>query len=133
MVFKAGLPLAFPCGIRVFHRLAGVSVNIINPERRLPMDIKQEYPVAQSVIVLREEFDEWATLYNPDNADALGINPVGVVIWKLLDGQHTLADIAAEVKARFEEVPETAAADLAVFIHNLEERGFLAKETTNSK
>ena len=92
------------------------------------MEEKQEYPVALSVVVLREEFDEWAVLYNPDTSDAVGINPVGVAIWKLLDGKHSLTDIAAEVQARFEEVPETAADELAAFIHNLEERGFVAKE-----
>ena len=92
------------------------------------MEEKQEYPVALSVVVLREEFDEWAVLYNPDTSDAVGINPVGVAIWKLLDGRHTLTEIASEVQARFEEVPETAADDLAAFIHNLEERGFVAKE-----
>ena len=80
------------------------------------------------MVVLREEFDEWAVLYNPDTSDAVGINPVGVAIWKLLDGKHSLTEIAAEVQARFEEVPESAADDLVAFIHNLEERGFVAKE-----
>ena len=92
------------------------------------MEEKQEYPIAQSVVVLREEFDEWAVLYNPDTSDAVGINPVGVAIWKLLDGRHTLTEIASEVQARFEEVPEAAVEDLAAFIHSLEERGFVAKE-----
>jgi SynChlorMet cassette protein ScmD len=91
------------------------------------MEAKQEYPVAKSVVVLREEFDEWAVLYNPDTSDAVGINPVGVAIWKMLDGRHSLTDITAEVKARFEEVPEAALDDLAAFIHSLEERGFVSK------
>jgi hypothetical protein len=70
---------------------------MVNPKRSLPMEANQEYPVAKSVVVLREEFDEWAVLYNPDTADAVGINPVGVAIWKLLDGIH-ITDIAIEVK-----------------------------------
>lgn len=91
------------------------------------MEVKQEYPVALSVVVLREEFDEWAVLYNPDTSDAVGINPVGVAIWKLLDGKHSLTAIATEVNTLFEEVPETAGDDLAAFIRSLEERGLWPK------
>ena len=94
------------------------------------MEDKQENPVALSVVVLREEFDNWAVLYNPDNGDAVGINPVGVAIWKLLDGTHTLGEIATEIAAQFEEAPESVTDDLNAFIHSLEARGFLAKEPT---
>jgi SynChlorMet cassette protein ScmD len=97
------------------------------------MEVKQEYPVAKSVVVLREEFDEWAVLYNPDTSDAVGVNPVGVAIWKLLDGKHTLTDITAEIKSNFEEVPETAVDDLAAYIHSLEERGFVVKKPAVSQ
>ena len=44
-------------------------------------------PIANPIVVLREEFDDWAVLFNPDTADALGINPVGVAVWKRMDGQ----------------------------------------------
>ena len=53
-------------------------------------------PIANPVAVLREEFDDWAVLFNPDTADAVGINPVGVAMWKLLDGQHGLDEIAVQ-------------------------------------
>ena len=42
-------------------------------------------PVANPLIVLREEFDDWAILFDPDTGSAVGINPVGVAIWKVLD------------------------------------------------
>ena len=29
------------------------------------------------IVVLREEFDEWAVLYNPNSTAAVGINPIG--------------------------------------------------------
>jgi hypothetical protein len=35
---------------------------VIYYKRRLPMEDKQENPVALSVVVLREEFDNWAVL-----------------------------------------------------------------------
>ena len=85
-------------------------------------------PVANPVAVLREEFDEWAVLYNPDTAGAISINPVGIAVWKLMDGKHDVAAIAAEVKGRFEDVPETVQDDMVSFIHDLEEHGFVRYE-----
>ena len=38
-------------------------------------------PVANPLIVLREEFDDWAVLFNPDTGAAAGINSMGVAIW----------------------------------------------------
>ena len=57
-------------------------------------------PVANPVVVLREEFDDWALLFNPDTAEAVGINPLGVAVWKLLDGRHTLDQIVAMVQEK---------------------------------
>lgn len=47
-------------------------------------------PIANPIVVLREEFDDWAVLFNPDTADVVGINPVGVAVWKWMDGQRSL-------------------------------------------
>ena len=58
---------------------------------------QHDKPIANPLVVLREEFDNWAVLFNPDTADAMGINPVGVVVWKLMDGQHTLHDLVAGI------------------------------------
>ena len=49
-------------------------------------------------VVLREEFDDWAILFNPDSANAVGINPVGVAVWKLMDGHRGTEDIIAEIR-----------------------------------
>ena len=43
-------------------------------------------PVANPLVVLREEFDDWAVLFDPDTGNAFGLSPVGVFVWKLLDG-----------------------------------------------
>ena len=82
-------------------------------------------PVANPVVVLREEFDDWAVLFNPDTAEAVGINPVGVVMWKLMDGKHTLEDIMADVRDRFTDVPESSLDELTDFVNNLAESGFV--------
>jgi len=90
------------------------------------MDQRCSRPIVNPVVVLREEFDDWALLFNPDTADAVGINPVGVAIWKLMDGQRDLDDIVAQVRERFAHVPEAAADEVRAFVDELAEQGFVA-------
>lgn len=81
-------------------------------------------PTANPVVVLREEFDDWAVLYNPDTAAAVGANPVGVAIWKHLDGTHTLTDIAEDISDRFTDVPDNILEHVRDFVGDLEAKGF---------
>jgi len=85
-------------------------------------------PVTNPVVVLREEFDDWAVLFNPDTAGAVGINPVGVAVWKLMNGQRNLEEIAGRVKDQFEDVPETVYEEVTDFVDNLAESGFVGYE-----
>jgi SynChlorMet cassette protein ScmD len=78
--------------------------------------------------VLREEFDDWAILFNPDTADAMGINPVGVVIWKLMNGARSVDEIAREIENHFADVPDNVTQEVAAFIDNLTGRGFAGYE-----
>jgi SynChlorMet cassette protein ScmD len=88
-------------------------------------------PVANPVVVLREEFDDWAVLYNPDTAEAVGINPVGVAVWKLLDGRRTVDAIVAAVRERFADVPAGAPAEIAAFLERLAAGGFVGSVEGN--
>ena len=90
-------------------------------------------PVPNPVVVLREEFDDWAVLFNPDTAEAVGINPVGVVMWKLMDGKHTLEDIMGEVRDRFTDVPESSLDEITDFVNNLAESGFVGYDLEINK
>ena len=85
-------------------------------------------PVANPGLVLREEFDDWAILFDPDTGDGYGLNPVGVFIWKLLDGRHSNEDILRELDRAFDEVPEDADAHLSEFVKDLAERGYVGYE-----
>jgi len=85
-------------------------------------------PIANSVVVLREEFDDWAVLFNPDTADAMGTNPVGVAVWKQMDGKKSLADIVSEIKNSFEDAPDGAFKEIVTFVNSLEEKGFVGLE-----
>jgi SynChlorMet cassette protein ScmD len=79
-------------------------------------------PIANPNAVLREEFDDWAVLFNPDTADASGINPVGVAVWKRMDGKRSLEDIVSEIRNSFEDTPDAA------FVNTLAENGFAGLE-----
>lgn len=80
-------------------------------------------PLANPLIVLREEFDDWAILFDPDTGHAYGINPVSVFVWQRLDGNHTVADILEELRANWQEVPEEAETHIREFIDDLMRNG----------
>ena len=85
-------------------------------------------PIVNPLVVLREEFDDWAVLFNPDSAEALGINPVGVTVWKLMDGRHQLDDIVAAIREHFSEVPDGVSREIAAFIDDLAGQDFVGYE-----
>ena len=85
-------------------------------------------PIANPIVVLREEFDDWAVLFNPDTADAVGTNPVGVAAWKLMDGKRSIEDIVSEIKNSFEDSPDAAFKEIAAFVDTLAEKGFIGLE-----
>lgn len=85
-------------------------------------------PIASPIVVLREEFDDWAVLFNPDTADAVGTNPVGVAVWKLMTGRRNIEDIVSEIKNSFEDTPDAVFKEVAAFINTLAEWGFVGLE-----
>lgn len=85
-------------------------------------------PIANPNVVLREEFDDWAVLFNPDTADAVGINPVGVAVWKSMDGKTSLDEIVLEIKTNFEDASEAALEEITAFVDNLAENGYVGYE-----
>lgn len=82
-------------------------------------------PLVNPIAVLREEFDDWAVLFNPDTAEAVGTNPVGVFIWKMMDGKKSIEEIAQAVKEQYGDVPESVASEVGTFVDNLKKRGFI--------
>lgn len=89
---------------------------------------RTDRPIADPGVVLREEFDDWAILFNPDTAAALGINPVGVSVWKQLDGRKNITEIVTEIKSGFEGVPDSAGEEIGTFIDRLVEEGYVGYE-----
>jgi len=85
-------------------------------------------PIANPLIVLREEFDDWAILFDPDTGNGFGLNPTSVFIWKLLDGKHDINDILADLRKTCEHVPEEAEGHIRDFVNNLVEHGLAGFE-----
>ena len=85
-------------------------------------------PIANPVVVLREEPDGWAVLFNPDTADAIGINPTGVLVWQLMDGRRGLDDIVTAVRADLAGVSDQVEEEIRSFVTGLAKRGFVGYE-----
>jgi SynChlorMet cassette protein ScmD len=87
-------------------------------------------PVANPSVVFREEFDDWAVLFDPDTGAAFGTNPVGAMIWKHSDGRHTIHDLMEVVLTNCVNVPEELEQHITEFIEDLKGRGMIGKEVT---
>ena len=86
-------------------------------------------PIANPMVVLREEFDDWAVLFDPDTGKAFGLNPVSVFIWKFLDGKHVVKDVLAQVCEKCNNVPDEVEDHIKNFIDELAEQGLVGYET----
>lgn len=84
--------------------------------------------VANTQIVFREEFDDWAVLFDPDTGDSFGMSPVSAFIWKHLDGKHTLDDILAEMRKCCKDVPDEAGEHMKTFVEELISKGYAGYE-----
>jgi SynChlorMet cassette protein ScmD len=85
-----------------------------------------ERPQANPLVVLRQEFDDWAVLFDPDAGNGFsgfGLNPTGVCVWKLLDGEHAIDELLAEIRRLHEGVPEQARDHIGAFVDALVTEG----------
>jgi len=60
------------------------------------------------------------------------LNPVGILVFGLIDGSRTEAEIAGIVAEQFEVSVENAARDVAEFLEDLRSNGMLAEESPES-
>ena len=83
-------------------------------------------------VVLREESDNWALLYDPDTGNTYGINPVSVFIWKQLNGKNGIKEITEKVHRHCTNVPGDVESHIEEFVSDLLEKGY-AKEFCERK
>jgi SynChlorMet cassette protein ScmD len=82
-----------------------------------------EKPIANPVVVLREEFDDWAVVFDPDTGNAFGLSPTGVYLWKHLDGKHTIDDLLEDIRHHADSVPEDVRDHIGAFVNALVAQG----------
>ena len=88
----------------------------------------KDKPIANPSIVFRDDFDDWAILFDPDTGNSFGLNPVGVLVWKRLDGYHSIEDILVDIRKNCEGVPDEVEDHITELITSLVERGLAGYE-----
>ena len=90
-----------------------------------------ERPVANPTVVFREEYDDWAVLFDPDSGEAYGLDPVSAFRWQLFDGKHTPPEILEKLRAECEDgIPDEAPGHLREFIEDLTSKGLVGYAET---
>jgi hypothetical protein len=72
--------------------------------------------------------DGEAVMVLPSTGKVHTLNAVGTRFWELVDGERSIADIAAQIVEEFDAPVERIAADCRAFAVELSERGLLALE-----
>jgi hypothetical protein len=76
-------------------------------------------------IVLREEDEDGALLFNPDTSEVRVLNATGLFIWRRCGGA-AMDELLAAVSDAFEDVPEERVrSDVENFVSGLLEAGFM--------
>jgi SynChlorMet cassette protein ScmD len=92
-----------------------------------------EKPIANPYVILREEFDDWAILFNPDTGHGFGLSPTGVYVWKLLDGEHTMEELLMALRRDAFDVAGNVHDDVGAFVDALVAEGLTGAEMTNAR
>jgi hypothetical protein len=77
-------------------------------------------------VVLREEDEEGALLYNPDTNQVKILNITGLAIWKALTSPNTIEGVALNLLKDFEGAPEEEVrSDVQEFVAMMVADGFI--------
>jgi predicted metal-dependent hydrolase len=92
--------------------------------------IMRESRVRQSPDVVARELSpaEGGVLLHVETAQYHGLNPVGLLIWELIDGERTVTEVVEAVRARLEEAPPQLEDEVLSFLNDVHERGLVVLE-----
>jgi hypothetical protein len=94
-----------------------------------PMKKKTSVPegyIRNPDVVLREEEADGGLLFNPDTNQIRVVNSTGLLIWKLCDGRHDLADMSKALEEAFEGADsDQARKDVRIYIEDMKNTGFI--------
>ena len=75
--------------------------------------------------VLWRELDGEAILLNPKEGCSYNLNNVGTLIWKMLDGEHSIDDIAQAICEYYEVEYDQALQDMSQLLNELRENNLV--------
>jgi hypothetical protein len=80
--------------------------------------ISRDSKVSRNPKIVARELGEpqGAVLLHLDTGAYHGLNPVGFLVWELIDGQRTVADLVDGVRARIEDPPPQVEQDVLKFL-----------------
>ena len=87
--------------------------------------MQRNKPVPNPMVVSREEFDDWAILFDPETGKAFGVNPIGTEIWNKLDGKRDLKKSCDIFRSHFDNVHSETAIHVGTFIKDLVKMNYL--------
>ncbi len=93
-----------------------------SPETQISMDTRL---VAKPSVVLREEDDDYALLYDPDSGSVRILNSTAAATWNLIDGRRTLGEVLALLREQYQELDPNAEDQILKLIQGLCQVGAL--------
>jgi hypothetical protein len=85
-------------------------------------------PFQNPTVLSRPTFDDNILLVNGDTGASLALNRSGKMIWNLINGRRTEAEIIAQICKNFQKVPVTVTDDVSSLISTLADEGFIGYE-----
>lgn len=76
------------------------------------------YYMKNPEVVLREEDQDGALLFNPDTNQIRALNETALYIWNLCDGSRDVVAIEEAIRGAFEDIPEDQVVDQIVEFMN---------------
>ena len=88
---------------------------------------KIQYPLQNTNIVFREENDKWAVLFDPDSGETYGLDPLGIFVWKSLNGKLSIEEITTNLRDNFLNIldlsKQNVEEDVETFVNELVDEG----------
>jgi hypothetical protein len=69
---------------------------------------------------------EGGVLLHLESGEYHGINDLGCLIWELVDGQRSVAEVVEAVRERVDDAPAEVGADVLGFLDDLQQRNLVS-------
>ena len=81
--------------------------------------------IVNPAVIIRDDFEDFGIIYNPETDKSYSINQTGVEILKHIQSQTPIPEIADKIRENFSEVPDDISGRVDMFIKTLIDKGLL--------